>query len=1397
MGCASSKPVREGSGVLVRKPDEQAAVAPSHQSLDDAYHRAASLEIAASDDSFGKQTSSRVYGPDGFELVGQLGTRKAGTLKLMRNRRSKELLVARCLSRADHGSDEELQKIAAEAITHRKLVHPNVIAFHEFFASPTALVTIMEYAQGGRLQERIATMGRLSEAQAQPLFMQLINAVSFAHDLGICHRTLCMDNLLLTGSFTEPRLKITGLGYGVNGPQPDIRLGIPDPHKAPYMAPELLSSENSSFEALDGRALDAWACGAILFKMVTGESPFKTDEPDSRAGKVIASRVIRCDYAYPETTVLSSRVKDLISHILVKDPEERYTLSQMASHPWLDKVPTPAQDLTVPSAQSEKAILQVIASISSGQPLEGSGQLLSSLGKGDEPPPPLTPDPGAEGNTRPSRVTSYRLEIDEEVEDADLAEPYTHQAAAKDPGGSHTGTPARTPSQRISTPAVTPETPPLVTPQAPARAFRKTPPSPFADVWDEGDEPRPASAGPARSSLDPPGERATTPPDGSTDVYSPRPTGLAGYNKVVGSVSWSRPLRTQPSNAAERSLSGPNDPASPAGPRALELKVSSPREGDAARQLSSSIRSRLQARLGDRPSSQQRSGDASVFLEDGDDDDDEGSQLASPRPGEPGPEHRRGEPQRKPVSEIEEYGAPSGSEEYGTPSRRARVPQEGSTPRTPRRAQVSQEGSTPRTPENSGLLSVMEDGTAETPGTGTSGFSRSPSAAGSPPERYFGDSRQDSKTRPKFKIAAELDRSLSDTQASTARSGGEEAPPKARGVLPKAISKTRQMADAVARAVAEATGASPTLSPANSGHHAKQQRVGNLKDSPQWAFLQANFGAAEELRVRRITDPPVLQTTKSLARSVDLRHHKYVPPTTSKYKWEAPKLSLSGPPSAPASPSPFIQGPRTKPWVPHAPSVVQILEDAPQTTQILADAPEDDAPGSPAPPQARRLPIFRPPESARPSKPSAPTAQAGPRRALTFSALRERALAAAESGRGRGAGRKLPSAGDGASGSRSISLDRDSGGALDRNWGSAPMGDRRRASSIDAPPRGVQPARADAEGRRDRAPTQARALQDDVQASPAQARALRQDMKGREAQESGSLEEERPAAGGRGMGPLPESPGGRVRHFKDGKGASPALLESVRSKGVARPRGDDDSEEEDEEEAEEDEFPVEQRPESLIKTQDLVSTSGGLRGDRRRRGAHMGTADLLSTSDGLTVSMHRAALAVDSRSLRAARFSRYAARTSAPVVPLDRLASGRKGKPLWAQPLRELVPRTDSLASARSLPVQQGELPSTASGRKPKANFPAMFGSPAPVWTQDAFWDAEPEAVQNVVLQYWDLWAALDTRSEWGSDLPPESLVEKAMRDSDDEEDQEHWKLHHGWSARQDLPPAAECLTTM
>lgn len=71
--------------------------------------------------------------------------------------------------------------------------------------------------------------------------------------------------------------------------------------------------------------------------------------------------------------------------------------------------------------------------------------------------------------------------------------------------------------------------------------------------------------------------------------------------------------------------------------------------------------------------------------------------------------------------------------------------------------------------------------------------------------------------------------------------------------------------------------------------------------------------------------------------------------------------------------------------------------------------------------------------------------------------------------------------------------------------------------------------------------------------------------------------------------------------------------------------------------------------------------------------------------------------------------------------------------------------------------------------------------------------------VQSLILEYWDLWAGLDAIKGDPLEAPPESLVERAMHDSDDGEDQKLWEAHSGWASRIEpaAPPSPECLTTL
>ncbi|CAN1259046.1 Serine/threonine-protein kinase SAPK3 [Linum perenne] len=201
-----------------------------------------------------------------YEMIKDLGSGNFGVAKLVRDKKTKELVAVKYIERGKK-IDAHVQR---EIINHRSLRHPNIVRFKEVWLTPTHLAIVMEYAAGGELFARICNAGRFSEDEARFFFQQLISGVSYCHSMEICHRDLKLENTLLDGS-PAPRLKICDFGYSKSGllhSQPKSTVGTPA-----YIAPEVLSRKE-----YDGKIADVWSCGVTLYVMLVGGYPF--EDPD-------------------------------------------------------------------------------------------------------------------------------------------------------------------------------------------------------------------------------------------------------------------------------------------------------------------------------------------------------------------------------------------------------------------------------------------------------------------------------------------------------------------------------------------------------------------------------------------------------------------------------------------------------------------------------------------------------------------------------------------------------------------------------------------------------------------------------------------------------------------------------------------------------------------------------------------------------------------------------------------------------------------------------------------------------------------------------------------------------------------------------------------------------------
>ena len=92
-----------------------------------------------------------------------------------------------------------------------------------------------------------------------------------------------------------------------------------------YVAPEVLADKG-----YDGAAADTWSIGVILYVFLAGFLPF--DEPTMAA---LFKKIQRADFSYPSW--FEDDVKSLLNEIMKVSPSERWTITQIISHPWWKK----------------------------------------------------------------------------------------------------------------------------------------------------------------------------------------------------------------------------------------------------------------------------------------------------------------------------------------------------------------------------------------------------------------------------------------------------------------------------------------------------------------------------------------------------------------------------------------------------------------------------------------------------------------------------------------------------------------------------------------------------------------------------------------------------------------------------------------------------------------------------------------------------------------------------------------------------------------------------------------------------------------------------------------------------------------------------------------------------
>src|SRR3954467_11850948 len=186
-------------------------------------------------------------------------------------------VVALKLIRPDLRGETHLRAwMLREARAANRVDHAHIIDIHDIGETEDGeLYLVMEYLVGNALSGEVAK-GAMPIARGVDILEQMCAALARAHDLGVVHRDLKSDNILLTArGGRKDFVKI--LDFGLAAIARDPRLA---PKGAVFGTPEYMSPEQARGEEA-GPQSDLYALGVLLFEMLTGQLPFRANDRDT------------------------------------------------------------------------------------------------------------------------------------------------------------------------------------------------------------------------------------------------------------------------------------------------------------------------------------------------------------------------------------------------------------------------------------------------------------------------------------------------------------------------------------------------------------------------------------------------------------------------------------------------------------------------------------------------------------------------------------------------------------------------------------------------------------------------------------------------------------------------------------------------------------------------------------------------------------------------------------------------------------------------------------------------------------------------------------------------------------------------------------------------------------
>ena len=222
-----------------------------------------------------------------------------------------------------------IKRFKTEAIIARRLRHPNAVRVHDLDSTEDGRpFIVMEMVEGDSLKALIAQFGSFPFGRAIDIAIQTAEALAAAHRLGIVHRDIKPDNILITAAndgrdlvkvvdfgIAKVREGAIDVGGGYTATRTGMIVGTPQ-----YLSPEQATGMHG--DEIDGR-VDIYSLGVVLYVMLTGQLPFESNTPMGFLIQHVQTQPIAPHLARPDLDI-PVELSAILMKALEKDRDCRF-----------------------------------------------------------------------------------------------------------------------------------------------------------------------------------------------------------------------------------------------------------------------------------------------------------------------------------------------------------------------------------------------------------------------------------------------------------------------------------------------------------------------------------------------------------------------------------------------------------------------------------------------------------------------------------------------------------------------------------------------------------------------------------------------------------------------------------------------------------------------------------------------------------------------------------------------------------------------------------------------------------------------------------------------------------------------------------------------------------------